>query len=57
MSAGITWERRGIEVVARAVEVDREQVDRVEAVLLAVGLALHQQHLLGSPYGALVSSG
>ena len=37
----------GIEVVARAVEVHRDQIDGVEAVLVAIRLALHQQHLLG----------
>ena len=47
MSAGMTCERRGIEVVAGPVEVHRDEVDDVEAVLLAVGLALDEQHLLG----------
>ena len=38
-----------VEVVVRAVEVHGKQVDAVEAVLLPVGLQLHQQHLLGQP--------
>ena len=40
-----------VEVVAGAVEVDRDEVDGVEAVLLAVGLGLHQQHLLRQAVG------
>jgi hypothetical protein len=36
-----------IVVVPGAVEVHRQQVDRVEPVLLAVGLCLDEQHLLG----------
>jgi len=40
-----------VEVVARAVQVDRQQEDAVEAVLLAVGLRLHQHHLLRQPVG------
>ena len=36
-----------VEVVARAVEVHREEHDAVHAVLLAVGLRLDQHHLLG----------
>ena len=47
ISAGMTCELRRVEVVARAVQIDRHQVDRIEAVLLPVGLRLHQQHLLG----------
>ena len=43
--------RLQVEVVARAVEVHREQHDAVHAVLLAVGLRLHQQHLLGDAVG------
>jgi hypothetical protein len=43
----MTWELSGIEVVAGAVEVHGEQEDRVEPVLLAVGLRLHEEHLLG----------
>ncbi len=39
--------RRRIEVIARAVQIHRQQEDRVEAVLLAVRLRLHQHHLLG----------
>ena len=40
-----------VEVVAWAVEVHRQQEDGVEAVLLAVGFALHQHHLLGQAVG------
>ena len=35
------------EVVPRVVKVDGEQKDRVEAVLLAIGLGLDEHHLLG----------
>ena len=49
--AGITWLRLEIEVVARTVEVHRQQEDAVEPVLLAVRLALHEHHLLGEPVG------
>src|SRR5712691_4301107 len=35
-----------VDVVARPVEIDGQQVDAVEAVLLAVRLGLHEQHLL-----------
>ncbi len=43
--------RRRVEVVAGAVQVDRQQIDAVEAVLLAVRLQLHQQRLLGDTVG------
>src|SRR5262249_45464290 len=36
----------GIEVVARSVEIREKQIDRVEAIFPAVGLRLHEQHLL-----------
>ena len=36
-----------VEVVARAIEIDRQQVDEVAAVLLPVGLGLHQEHFFG----------
>ena len=49
ISAGITCELSGSKLSPRPVEVDRQQVDRVEAVLLPVGLRLDQQHLLGQP--------
>ncbi len=39
----------GIDVVAWAIEVRREQENRVEAVLGPIGLGLDQQHLLGQP--------
>ena len=39
----------GIEVVARPIQVHRDQVDDVEPVLGAIGLALDEQHLLGEP--------
>ena len=51
--AGMTWEVLQIEVVARAVQVHREQHDAVEAVLRAVGLRLHQQQLLGDAVGGV----
>ncbi len=40
-----------VEVVARPVEVHRQQVDRVQPVLLAVPLRPDQQRLLGDPVG------
>ena len=39
----------GVKVVARTVQVHGEQKDRVEPILLAVRLALDQQHLFGEP--------
>jgi len=42
---------RGVEVIARAIQVGRQQVDTVEAILVAVGLLLHQQRLLGKAVG------
>ncbi|SRR6266487_975710 len=39
--------RPRVEIVVRSVEIDRQQMNGVEAVLLAIGLPLHQQHLLG----------
>ena len=42
-----------VEIVARAVQVDREQHDAVHAVLLAVGLGHHQHHLLGDAVGGV----
>jgi hypothetical protein len=53
MSAGMTWDEAGSKFVAGAVEVHGQEVDDVHAVLLAVGLALHQQHLLGDPVGRI----
>ena len=44
---------RGIEVVAGSVEVDGQEVHDVEAVLLPIGLALHEQHLLGEAVGGV----
>ena len=46
ISAAITCAALEIEVVARAVEVRRQQVDGVQAVLLAVGLAADEHRLL-----------
>ena len=43
--------RARIEVVARPVEIDRQQKNAVEAVLRPVRLRLDQQHLLGQPVG------
>lgn len=37
----------GVEVVPRAIEVHGQQINRVETILLAVCLGLHQEHLLG----------
>ena len=45
--------RLQIEVVARPVQVHREQHDAVHAVLLAVRLRLHQHHLLGDAVGGV----
>ena len=42
-----------VKVVARAVQVDRQQVDGIEAILLAVGLGLDEQHLLGQAVGGV----
>ena len=42
MSAGITWLDLRVEVVAGTVQVDGQKRDGVEAVLLAVRLALHE---------------
>ena len=38
---------RGVEIVAGAVEIDRQQVNDVRPVLLPIRLPLDQQHLLG----------
>ncbi len=38
-----------VEVIVRAVQVDRQQVNGVVAVLLAIRLGLDQQHFLGQP--------
>jgi hypothetical protein len=47
-----------IEVVVRPIEVDRRQVDRVEAVLLAAYARPWTSSIfLAMPYGAFVSSG
>ncbi len=40
-----------IEVVAGTIEIHRQQEDGIEAVLLAIRLRLHQQHLLGQAIG------
>ena len=45
--------RLQVEVVARPVEVHREQHDAVHPVLLAVRLRLHQHHLLGEAVGGV----
>jgi hypothetical protein len=42
-----------VEVVVGAIQVDRQQVDGVHAVLGPVGLGLDQQHLLGQPVGGV----
>lgn len=43
----------GVEIVPGAVEVYGQQEDGVKAILLAIGLALHQQHLLGEAVGCV----
>ena len=43
--------RARVEVVAGAIQVHGHEEDGVEAVLPAVGLRLHEQHLLGQPVG------
>jgi len=45
-----------VEIVG-AIQIDREQVDGIEFIFLAVDLGLHQEHLFGQAIGALVSSG
>ena len=45
--------RLQIEVVARAVEIDREQGDGRKPELLPVGLGLHEQHLLRHAIGCV----
>ena len=40
-----------IEIIAGTVEIDRQEINRVEPVLLPVRLRLDQQHLLGQPVG------
>ena len=43
----------GVEIVPGAIEVYRQQEDRVEAVLPAIGLGLHQEHLFGQAVGGV----
>ena len=45
--------RSRMEVVPWAIQVHRQQVNRIEAVLLPVGLALHEQHLLRHAVGGV----
>src|SRR3989442_8562105 len=45
--------RFGIEVIAGTIEVDRQQKYRIEAVLLAIGLSLDEQHLLCETVGSV----
>ena len=40
-----------VEIIPRAVQVDRHEHHRVEPVLLPVGVRLDQQHFLGEPVG------
>ena len=47
ISAGITCEEAGSKLSPGPVQVDRDQIDDVEAVLRPIGLALDEQHLLG----------
>ena len=42
-----------VEVIARPVQVHRQQADGVKSILLAVGLGLHQQHLLCQSVGGV----
>src|SRR5438034_6927062 len=44
---GYNVRRSRVEVVARPIQIRWQQVDRVEAELLAIGLRLYEQHLLG----------
>ena len=54
MSAGITCELRRVEVVAGAVEVDRDAGrSTLKPYCCAVGLALDQEHLLGQAVGGV----
>lgn len=43
----------GIEIITGAVEVYGQKEDGVEAVLLAVGLGLHQEHFFGQAVGGV----
>ena len=43
----------GIDGVARPVQVDRKQVDGRKTILLAIGLRLDEQHLLGETVGGV----
>ena len=45
--------RARVNIVARPIQVRRQHVDRVEPVLLAIGLPLNQQPLLREPVGAM----
>ena len=53
ISAGMTWRHRRVELVARAVEVGRHQVDDVLAVLRPVGLDLDELGQLGDAVGGV----
>ena len=39
----------GIEVITRPIEIHRQKIDRIRTILLAVRLALDEQHLLSNP--------
>jgi hypothetical protein len=45
--------RDEVVIVPGTVEVDGEKIDAVEAILLAVGLKLNKEHLLGQPIGSI----
>src|SRR5450759_836317 len=42
-----------IEIIARAVQIDRQKKNRVHAVLRPIGLALHEQGFLGDSVGGI----
>lgn len=49
--------RIGIEIISRTVEVNRPEIDGIQAVLVTVGLCLYEERLLRDIVGAFVSSG
>jgi hypothetical protein len=57
MSAGDDMRTPWIEVVALSVQFHGDEVKRVHAKPLAIGLALNQERLVGKTVGALVSCG
>ena len=45
--------RLKIEVVTRTIEIDGEQEDRIEPILLTVGLGADEERLLGDAVGSV----